>query len=492
MGVAVGIFLRLHNLGSESLWFDEGYTAWMVGHSPAQIIDLIRADTAPPLYYLLLHGWTECFGRSEAALRSLSAVFSILTLFIAIDIARKFLRNPSAIAIAAWVLAISFLQIWYAQEARAYALMGLLATLAFDMLLYHVTAKRRGWIVPLALVIAAGMYTHNMMAPYVMGLLIAWMILPSEHSTRRRLTEIAIVVAIALIFYLPWAIRGLPAQMKLIRHGFWVDRLLPGDFLSAIAALAGVKQYWSWQRYFDRVHLPIGRGLVPASICACLLVASGILSIQMQGSERRRQALGLLVMALFAPTVIALYSVARTPLFMEKIFLPSAVLLPIFVLLPLPMQESKAIWAGAWVFTAFCLLALCGHLAEDHKEDWRGAANFVSELPAERRLIVFVADDGQLPFDCYYRYRDGDQATGVPAGFFDLQPPRTMLRIPEDGDLAKLKARLDSGKFDQIVLIQSHQGWGDAQRLTETMLAKKYFFQGKKNLNDVVIQVYRP
>src|SRR5580658_805137 len=94
LGAAVGIFFRIYHLGAESLWFDEGYTAWMASHSPTEIVRLIRADTAPPLYYLLLHGWTVLFGRSESALRSLSTVSSILTLFIAMGIARRMLQNP--------------------------------------------------------------------------------------------------------------------------------------------------------------------------------------------------------------------------------------------------------------------------------------------------------------------------------------------------------------------------------------------------------------
>ena len=163
LGIAVGIFFRVHHLGSQSLWFDEGYTAWMVSHSPGEIIRLIRADTAPPLYYLLLRGWTDLFGRSEIALRSLSAVFSIITMFVALDIARKLLRNPVAIAAVAWAMALSFMQIWYAQEARAYALMALLGVAAFDFLLYHLAERGRRWLAPLAMTIAAAMYMHNMM-----------------------------------------------------------------------------------------------------------------------------------------------------------------------------------------------------------------------------------------------------------------------------------------------------------------------------------------
>jgi hypothetical protein len=35
MAVAFGVFIRCRHLGSKSIWFDEGYTAWLVSHSPA-------------------------------------------------------------------------------------------------------------------------------------------------------------------------------------------------------------------------------------------------------------------------------------------------------------------------------------------------------------------------------------------------------------------------------------------------------------------------
>ena len=67
----VGIALRFRRLGANSLWFDEGYTAWMVSHPLRQIVRLIRYDTAPPLYYMALRAWVLVFGDSEAGLRSM-------------------------------------------------------------------------------------------------------------------------------------------------------------------------------------------------------------------------------------------------------------------------------------------------------------------------------------------------------------------------------------------------------------------------------------
>jgi uncharacterized membrane protein len=491
LAVAAGIFFRIYHLGRESLWFDEGYTAWMTSHSPREIIRLIRADTAPPLYYLLLHGWTVLFGRSEIALRSLSTVSSILTLFIAIGLARRILRNPAAVAAATWLMSLSYLQIWFAREARAYALMGLLGVVAFDCLLRHLASRHRRWLIPLPLLIAAAMYTHNMMAPYVLGLLLAWLVLPSEHSTSWRIAEISLMTGIAALLYLPWAILGLPAQMEMIRHSFWMDPLKARDLPAAIAALTGVKNFWSWTNLLDRIHLHTFNGIIPMAILGILLATSALLSIFAQKGLRRKEALGILTAAIFPLLSVALCSIIWTPVFTEKMFLTSATLFPIFFLLPLRWLQSRAAWCGAAILLLLTALTLYGYNQEIAKEDWRSLANIVSELPGNRRLIIFIANDGRLPFDYYYHYRPQDESTGVPSDFFDLNPPRTMRRVLDQRDLDPLRARLASGNYDQIVLVLAHEGWGDPDDLTRGLLRGHWRQAGRTQLRDLAIEWYQ-
>jgi len=492
-GVVAGILFRILHLGSQSLWFDEGYTAWMVAHSPMQIIHLIRADTAPPLYYLMLHAWTQIFGRSESALRSLSTLLSVLTLLLGLDIARRMLRNPAAIAAAAWAVAFSYLQFWYAREARAYALMGFLGVALFDCLLCHLAAQTRRWLAPIAILIAAAMYTHNMMAPYVIALFVTWLVLPSPHSLHRRLGEVAIVVAFAIALYLPWAITGLPAQWRMIRTAFWVDPLKPGDFFSAMAGLAGIKQYWSAASIFHHAHLHLEDGAAPASIGIILILASAVWSIAFN-SHSRRVALGLFVMSCLPPVLVAVYSIIATPLFTPKLFLPSATLLPILVLFPLAKPPSRRtrwiIWPATALLLLLTALSLYGEFTEDQKEDWRQIAQIVSSMPAEKRLIVFVANDGQLPFDYYYRYRPDEDATGAPAGFFDLDPPHTMRRVLADADLTPLITHLNQHSFQQIILVLAHVDWGDPAYRTQQYLDSRYPLAGETTVRDLSLRCY--
>ncbi len=120
--VAVAAGLRFYRLGFQELWMDEGVSFGM-----ATVEDFraaLRREYNPPVYYLLQRLWLLPFGESEAALRSLSAVFG--TLFVAAIIwgGRVFLGPATGLWSGA-LAAIAPLHIYYSQEARPYALLSL-------------------------------------------------------------------------------------------------------------------------------------------------------------------------------------------------------------------------------------------------------------------------------------------------------------------------------------------------------------------------------
>src|SRR5437016_4534059 len=109
--LVVGIFFRFFNLGGKVYWHDETYTSLRIsGYTAAEVKQQIfneriisqesfakfqrpnlekgLSDTInslaiedpqqPPLYYIIARFWVEIFGNSVIAMRSLSAVISLL------------------------------------------------------------------------------------------------------------------------------------------------------------------------------------------------------------------------------------------------------------------------------------------------------------------------------------------------------------------------------------------------------------------------------
>src|SRR5215208_4471437 len=81
--LVVGLALRLYDLGSESLWWDEVYAIATMAHpGPLEIVRLSSTDNNPPFFYLILHFWMLLAGDSAFSVRLPSAVAGALGVFV--------------------------------------------------------------------------------------------------------------------------------------------------------------------------------------------------------------------------------------------------------------------------------------------------------------------------------------------------------------------------------------------------------------------------
>ncbi|MCI0393404.1 MAG: glycosyltransferase family 39 protein [Chloroflexi bacterium] len=164
-------WLRLTNLGLKSLWLDEAFAVWNANLSPLEIWQATY-DNHPPLYYLLLHGWMAVLGRSEVLVRLPSVFNSMVGLALAYRLGRRLLGRDAAVA--ATLLALAPLDVWYAQEARMVSFVipaALLLALGLSCLL------DRPW--PATLLIAVGLalslYFDYTIVPLWVGLGGVWL-----------------------------------------------------------------------------------------------------------------------------------------------------------------------------------------------------------------------------------------------------------------------------------------------------------------------------
>lgn len=135
--LVVCFLIRLVSL-NQSLWLDEAISANVAkNYSYSEIIkDFSPHDFHPPLFYLILKGWTSVFGNSEISLRMPSVIFSLVTIYIV-----YLLVGPSAGGGAALLAGLNPLFIYYSQEARMYSMVTMLTTLA----IYFFVKKKWGW-----------------------------------------------------------------------------------------------------------------------------------------------------------------------------------------------------------------------------------------------------------------------------------------------------------------------------------------------------------
>jgi 4-amino-4-deoxy-L-arabinose transferase-like glycosyltransferase len=220
---ALAAVIRFWGIGERALWLDEANTVLIAGKGPAGVVDALARDGNPPLFYWLLHVWMKLFGSSEAAVRSLPAVFGILGVLAVYLAARTlFPGRPRIATIAGAIALLSPLHVYYSQECRMYTLSPLLGILAFVSLDRFLESGRARPLVFHAALLAAGLYTHNYFLFLLpVGPAIA-LLAPGRAGRGRVLLGTLAAAAAALVLYSPW----IPVLLGQSRSG--VDAWIPG------------------------------------------------------------------------------------------------------------------------------------------------------------------------------------------------------------------------------------------------------------------------
>ncbi|MEM7330877.1 MAG: glycosyltransferase family 39 protein [Chloroflexota bacterium] len=136
----LGFWLRIWHIDAFSFWSDEGLTPLRSGYS---VIDILRnviliqghvtKDTHPAFFYLTIHFTRQLFGETDFAFRYPSVLFSTLLIALLYRFGKK-LASPKLGLVIAFFMAINPLHIWYANEARMYAIYSLLVAAASYLL----------------------------------------------------------------------------------------------------------------------------------------------------------------------------------------------------------------------------------------------------------------------------------------------------------------------------------------------------------------------
>ncbi|MEM2925795.1 MAG: glycosyltransferase family 39 protein, partial [Methanocellales archaeon] len=155
----LGVFLRLYNLGRDSLWLDE-LVSFQIAREPSfiEVYSSALLDNHPPLHYLLLHIMTY-FGESEFILRLPSAVFGILTIPVAYKLGEYYFGKSEGL-ISAFLLSISYFHIRYSQEARMYAQLLFFSALSLYFFSRAIKENQNRFWIAFIFATILGIYSH--------------------------------------------------------------------------------------------------------------------------------------------------------------------------------------------------------------------------------------------------------------------------------------------------------------------------------------------
>lgn len=383
----LAFLLRLVNL-NQSLWWDEAINVfyarssefiWFVTKYPI-------GDFHPSGWFAVLWVWGHIFGFSEIAVRLPSVILGVATVGL-IYLLGKELFNKKTGLVAAVLLAIAPLHIYYSQEARMYALSAFSVTLSFYFLHRMILQKNRatfGWIVSLLLVLSS-----DYVAYFVIPAQLFYLIL-----LRKLRKEAVLSLVVVGLLFLPWLII-FTAQFN--------------EGVSMAAILPGWKQVVG-SSFKDLLLLPVkvifGRiSLVSKSFYLLISVLTGaIFGITFFfGLKKRSDAVRLLICWILIPLLLVVVVSLFIPVmaYFRMLFI-----LPAFYLIlgnGITHLSKKVSVVAFFIICFVSILSLSEYYFNPkfQREDWRGAINFVSNKLNSQTLVIFENKEIPAPVKYY-------------------------------------------------------------------------------------------
>jgi uncharacterized membrane protein len=275
---ALGIAVRFASLGLQSYHHDEVITAARVipGSFSDMLAQVKKSESNPPLYYVLAWAWSKAFGTGEVGLRSLSALFGAATIPLGYWIGAE-LSSRRAGLIAAGLLAVNPMLIWYSQEARSYAVLVFFCAASL-LFLARSLRTRSGDDLALWSVCSALAISSHYFAVFAVAIEAAWLAVALRDRWRAVLPALAgvAVVGIALVPLIG-------AQVNPDHIGWIEITPLSGRFLqTSISFLAGETGHVIAEPPRERY------ALLPA-----ILVSAAFLLVLLRGTRRERRSAAL-------------------------------------------------------------------------------------------------------------------------------------------------------------------------------------------------------
>ncbi len=460
LALSVAVFLRVYGISKESLWIDEAFSAKIASGSFNQALGAER--TNPPLYYVLLHFWIKLVGKSEAGLRSLSLVPSLIGISLTYILGMR-LYGVRVGLIAAGFMAFSSFHISYAQEARAFALLSalLLASMVFMDIALNSKPDRRviwPWMLYFVTTVAA-LYTHFYAVFFVVAenvfVVIRW-----RESRQKVKVWFSLQLGI-LIAFMPWLIimlqnaagGGQLRRYLLLKGPQAIFSFLAGDTFVPLdeAAVQDIKGTLVTHWYY----------------LVAFVVGFGVLFIKAMSmvKEKGRSAVFCATMCL-GPMVIAFVISFRVMIFDERYLIGVSPLLYIFLASGVPYMYKRGDLTdklGVVVIKSLAVVLVTGIVgvslynyyfsARFGKEQWREAVAYIETNAQVSDYVMFDADFIEVGYDYYAKKpmmkvdftdvvgggasRDGNRTVSETAGYKRIWLVRSHFR--DDSVLRRLQ-----------------------------------------------------
>lgn len=205
----------------DRITYDSSYQYSLNLHSLKEIFELLPRDYSPPLYSVLLKGYSSLLGHDLITLRLLSCILLSTLFFLALFPLRRLAGKYAAVVAAVLFLTSSY-NLFFNVEIRPTILAYVLTTGLFIYAALMIFDNRKIDTVVFTILASLCMYTHNVSlitAFFVYGFAVILTVIIKQYDLLRKFLISGIIVS---ILYIPWLI-VLINQFRSVLERYWSE-----------------------------------------------------------------------------------------------------------------------------------------------------------------------------------------------------------------------------------------------------------------------------
>ncbi|MDD2823006.1 MAG: glycosyltransferase family 39 protein [Candidatus Daviesbacteria bacterium] len=388
----LALLIRLISL-NQSLWWDEAINVvyarqsgflWFITRYPL-------GDFHPPGWFALLWSWGNLFGWSEVSVRMPSVLFGVGAVYVTYLIGEKLFSKKIGL-LSALMLAFAPLHIYYSQEARMYAFGAFAVTFSIYSLVRFIKEEKYSFMF-FALSVALVLYS-DYVTYFIFPVLFIYMMCFYRQLMGRFVSSFAF----GIVFFIPWVfifpdqlMNGQRTALSLLGWG----NVVGGSSIKELILLPIKVLVGKVDLYNNFLYV----GLIIVTTTPFLITF-----IKLRKVLDSRYYL-ILLWLLVTPILVWIFSFI-IPIFsyFRLLYILPAFYIAVSVCLYRFSKTSFQILIFFILTFEVLLSSVYLFNVNYHREDWRGAVQFVDQKMNDDSLVIFRNSEIAAPYNYYSRF----------------------------------------------------------------------------------------
>lgn len=464
----LGLFLRIYDLGNESIWLDEAVSIGWANSNLFQIVKKTAGDTHTPLYAIVLHFWVVLFGDSEFSTRFPSVIFGFFAILMTYKVGSLIFDKEVGV-LSALLLALSTFHIYYSQEVRSYSLMALLTLLSMYFFIQFL--KKRGLIASIGYIPSSILliYVHyfGLFVIIAQNIYILTLFLFSKKVHKPNFRRWILLQLVLIVLFTPWIIIFIK-QMLQVQSGHFLNWIpVPSihslvesfklysksDFLLCLFLILSSLSVVT----YNKIRGDVDRKDLFNSI------ESNQSSVPLSNVSRIYLLLVWLLTPIILPFIISQVS---APIYHTRYTIGASLAFYLLVAKGIRDINNKYIkFLTISIVVVFSLVSVWEYHTKVNKHQWREVENYIDTNAQPGDLMLFNRGFNQKPFDYYSKRTD-----------LIKQPfPQKGTHVDEE-NIEQLTPIVEG--YDRVWLVLAHDF--DSRELIKKAFSKSYHLSGYK------------